>query len=832
MTVARMVASSLLLAELAVVALQVWGAATPNTKSTPPAAELLPAAAGGLGQLGSSRPLALLPALPKTHFSWCRFATPTDSFATLVDYARITHSVPVCPNANESQVAQAVHACYHGDGCGTSKGCSCSATLNCSLALNWSPYAKAQHGGADPTKTTAAELAYLREFGEWASNATRWAATASAQLGRDVRVGAVILEQGAFWQGASSKPEVRAALTAKNNAYYLAAQLAAPGAEIIQHNRGGWQLCPPGRPTCPEKYRNGTHDECTDPKLKRATDGVDQSCHSDGTFRNWSYTLDEDELGDSMSVSLYQVGELWNTVRVFNKTAETALAHGKQRVAPFVCLGCGFKRDVHSEKNDGGRWGFTFDWDYDVAYSFLLGAYVNNKLPWSGKPQPERYGLWGMATSPVFYASIIDTEGEHPNGPADLVKAREIRLRHFAAYVRGASLPECPTCELATANKCVAECANETLMVRNVECVKALWQLPPPPPPPLAKTTNPLVGLPALPKPHYSWFRYLVEPWSSDGGADNHATLVDYARITHSMPVVHCGDATTGCLGSKLQAEAAVAICVEAGGNCSISMDLSPYIDESEHIGRRVDPRGPPTAIEIDAMAQFRAFAQNMTRWVANASVSQPKGSPSIKIGAIGFDQEQVCGFCWSHDANGTCNASTYDSITAKNNRYAKAAAEELGPDVEVIWFNRGGVQQCMPNALSCTDFGEHGVCEEKKEGWMLSPPSNCDSAGFNRDTCSTLAPDEIGDSLSVSLYAVPEIGRTIQEFNRTAERALRHNKSSVVPYICLGCGYRRDVLYALGGSALYSNAWDYDEAYSYLLGAFVNAPQFAQEPG
>ena len=113
----------------------------------------------------------------------------------------------------------------------------------------------------------------------------------------------------------------------------------------------------------------------------------------------------------------------------------------------------------------------------------------------------------------------------------------------------------------------------------------------------------------------------------------------------------------------------------------------------------------------------------------------------------------------------------------------------------------------------------------------MLSPPSNCDSEGFNRDTCSTLAPDELGDSLSVSLYAVPEIGRTIQEFNRTAQRALRHNKSSVVPYICLGCGYRRDVLYPLGGSVLYSNAWDYDEAYSYLLGAFVNAPQFAREP-
>jgi hypothetical protein len=150
---------------------------------------------------------------------------------------------------------------------------------------------------------------------------------------------------------------------------------------------------------------------------------------------------------------------------------------------------------------------------------------------------------------------------------------------------------------------------------------------------------------------------------------------------------------------------------------------------------------------------------------------------------------------------------------------------------VEVIWFNRGGTLQCMPNTLTCTKFGEHGVCEEKHDSWMLGPPGNCDAEGYASDTCSTLAPDEIGDSLSVSLYAVPEIERTIQEFNRTAERAQRLNKSSVVPYICLGCGYRRDVLYLFGGSALFSNAWDYDDAYSYLLGAFVNAPQFAREP-
>jgi hypothetical protein len=114
---------------------------------------------------------------------------------------------------------------------------------------------------------------------------------------------------------------------------------------------------------------------------------------------------------------------------------------------------------------------------------------------------------------------------------------------------------------------------------------------------------------------------------------------------------------------------------------------------------------------------------------------------------------------------------------------------------------------------------------------YTVPAPSNCDAQGYEADMCSTLAPTEIGDSLSVSLYTVPEIGRTVQELSRTVTSAIKHNKSKVVPYICLGCGYRRDVLYPYGGSAIYSNAWGYDESYSYLLGAYVNTPQFGKEP-
>jgi len=131
----------------------------------------------------------------------------------------------------------------------------------------------------------------------------------------------------------------------------------------------------------------------------------------------------------------------------------------------------------------------------------------------------------------------------------------------------------------------------------------------------------------------------------------------------------------------------------------------SRYIAESEHLGTRVDPR-ITTPLEEASLRTFERFLRNVTRWAAVASAAHP-GRHNITVGAIGFDQEQLCGagnafclshcytkrsiyqdrlktdigkvqkqlafsagFCWSHGPNGTCNASTFDAITAKNNAY------------------------------------------------------------------------------------------------------------------------------------------------------------------
>ena len=91
-------------------------------------------------------------------------------------------------------------------------------------------------------------------------------------------------------------------------------------------------------------------------------------------------------------------------------------------------------------------------------------------------------------------------------------------------------------------------------------------------PPSLAPDANPLAGLPSLAKPHYSWYRELYP--NGSGISDNHETLIDYARITQSMPVVH-GASQSAVL-------TAVKVCLEAidlgDGNCSLGLNFSPFI--------------------------------------------------------------------------------------------------------------------------------------------------------------------------------------------------------------------------------------------------------------
>jgi hypothetical protein len=110
-----------------------------------------------------------------------------------------------------------------------------------------------------------------------------------------------------------------------------------------------------------------------------------------------------------------------------------------------------------------------------VSYSFLLGALLNEKLPWSGNtenapfepymktmslprqardkhsetlrngafsagPQePRRFGLWTMAKSAVFYPSIIDTQPEGQVRKQSIARSFLQSFYHYIMIIIGQS---------------------------------------------------------------------------------------------------------------------------------------------------------------------------------------------------------------------------------------------------------------------------------------------------------------------------------------------------------------------------------------------------------
>ena len=119
---------------------------------------------------------------------------------------------------------------------------------------------------------------------------------------------------------------------------------------------------------------------------------------------------------------------------------------------------------------------------------------------------------------------------------------------------------------------------------------------------------NPLAGLPALPKAHYSW--PFPAGWPTLDASD--PLLLDYARITHSLPVNLAHNALKSF--TKPIVQELVAACAKV--NASLALNWSPYITFCQPECR--DPRynGPKAAMEIEF---FKSQLTNLTSWFAAA---------------------------------------------------------------------------------------------------------------------------------------------------------------------------------------------------------------------
>jgi hypothetical protein len=285
-----------------------------------------------------------------------------------------------------------------------------------------------------------------------------------------------------------------------------------------------------------------------------------------------------------------------------------------------------------------------------------------------------------------------------------------------------------------------------------------------------AAVTNPLAGLPALPKIHHSYPLYL------DVAAPGlQAVLHDYARIT--------GAVAPAPLWSLTRAEGHAAARIAVGANATVDLNYSPWVSPGSPFPPHVPPTydGPEEAAE---MALYDKRLRAARRWV------ETEGGAAV--GAVLLDQER-----W----NAGLNASWAAAVTRKNNLYYNATTAVF-PNASIQLYGRGGVDRVpYPLCASCAD------------GWWAN--------GYY-----SLSPDELGDVFATSLYTVPEVGYTRAAFNRTVANARAHGKRSVTPWIALGCGWAR----TLAGHA-FDLGWNYDYADSWQLGREANVPWFAARP-
>ena len=138
-----------------------------------------------------------------------------------------------------------------------------------------------------------------------------------------------------------------------------------------------------------------------------------------------------DEKGKSFSCSLYRVPEIGYTRETFRRTYENAKVKGIAQVTPWIALASGFRRETiryHA---------FSNDWNYDLIYSWQLGAEINEAKSQTlyKISQGKDYVPWNAAKIAVFF-------------PAPFSDPPFWGI-HFVAYVRGANqIKELPVVEM------------------------------------------------------------------------------------------------------------------------------------------------------------------------------------------------------------------------------------------------------------------------------------------------------------------------------------------------------------------------------------------------
>ena len=312
---------------------------------------------------------------------------------------------------------------------------------------------------------------------------------------------------------------------------------------------------------------------------------------------------------------------------------------------------------------------------------------------------------------------------------------------------------------------------------------------------------NPLVGLPALPKPHFASNGAIGAKDLANPGLM--ALWGEFARIAHSLPIslmAWGGDAAT--------MEAVIALA--SLHNASINGQYSPWYSPNFQHGCKVicsscGPLPPdicdPT-ITTNETQELDFLSQRLGNLTALAAAH--KGPNPVTVSMVFLDGER---FVYNHSSPPKWKAA----LTRKHNLIYDTI-KGLAPDATVVQYGRCGTGRVVPDAIPIPNF---------KPDYPLSP------SGWPTPFWSGYyTGDEKGDVGSTDMYALDQLSHTRVKFNATVTLALANGIDSVVPTLCLGCGFKQ----TFEGTSFTFNH-NYSQDFSWTWGAEFNNPIYGADP-
>lgn len=279
-----------------------------------------------------------------------------------------------------------------------------------------------------------------------------------------------------------------------------------------------------------------------------------------------------------------------------------------------------------------------------------------------------------------------------------------------------------------------------------------------------------LRDLKPLPKIHFSW--NLEDNLLNEYGS---SLLYELARIMHSLNV-------RGEWCTEKQIDNCVYTCARINKTkpaipCSIGVNYSPW---HRKFGKDLPPtdRGPTYYAEIDFFAER---IMKVKEWVDNAN---KKYGTDVKIGALLLANERLT----EKEGDEAWNEGMRQALDAIHLK-----AESILPDVRIQWHCRGVLK------LGGTRWGKTPYFTGK----------------------------EIKSPLSTAFFRVPEQELMREQYRRTYTLAKELGIEEVTIGVALAAGYQR----GLETENNWTDDWDYDLIYSYLLGFELNHPWFARYP-